>query len=78
MGLDGARIILGGWMVLSEWRRPGRWACTRSRFESGDEATEEAVTEVRRTTSSMLIDVRLVSRRKEGGRCGYPVAPPFV
>lgn len=69
VGVDGATKILGGNIVLSEWRRPGKWACTRSRFESGLEAAD--VREARRTTSSILIDVRLDSRRNDGGRWGY-------
>lgn len=68
VGLEGAIIIRGGWMVLSECRRPGRCACTRSKFESGLEAAE--VSDVRRTTSSMLIDVRRDSSRSVGGRGG--------
>ena len=68
VGLEGAIKMRGGWMVLSEWRLPGRWACTRRRLESGLEAAE--VTEVRRTTSSILIEVRLFSSLNEGGRWG--------
>ena len=68
VGVDGATKILGGNIVLSEWRRPGKWACTRSRFESGLEAAD--VREARRTTSSILIDVRLESKRNDGGRFG--------
>lgn len=66
VGVDGAIKIRGGWIVLSEWRRPGRCACTRSRFESGLDAAD--VTDARRTTSSILIDVRRDSNRSDGGR----------
>ncbi|KAH9416416.1 hypothetical protein DERP_012844, partial [Dermatophagoides pteronyssinus] len=58
VGVDGATKILGG-----------KFACTRNRFESGLEAAD-AVKEARRTTSSILIDVRLESKRNDGGRFG--------
>ncbi|KPM08474.1 hypothetical protein QR98_0069950 [Sarcoptes scabiei] len=68
VGDDGAINILGGRIVLSECRRPGRCACTLSRLESGLDAAD--VSDERRTTSSMLIEVLLDSKRSVGGLCG--------
>lgn len=67
--------IRGSWIVLSEWRRPGSWACTLNKLESGDDAPEPMVL---RMTSSTEIEVRLFSSRKHGGRWGYPIgeSPP--